>query len=271
MTAKPLTTIGYDEHRFLIADDRSFVRSLINSMLLRAGARQISQVASGKEAIEHLEKAGGGVDCVISDWNMQPINGLELLQKVRAGLVRHTSPELCFLLLTGAADAALVNAAIALDVHAYVVKPVSYDKLVKAIGSARERKIALRSPKAYLAVAGLETPADIKTEVQRQAPWMLWMAKSPRRRQWEERLTAARDESKHVSEAAPSKRDFGDTKRLLISNIAAGSVLAEDIFGAEGRLLIAAGTILGEGVLARLRELSDASGEEMKLLVGIQK
>src|SRR5271170_4855113 len=91
----------YGELRFLVADDRSFIRTLVNSMLLQEGARHIGRAASGQEAIEVLQKGGGRFDCIISDWNMEPINGVQLLQKIRAGQVPHISPDVCFVLLTG--------------------------------------------------------------------------------------------------------------------------------------------------------------------------
>jgi len=266
MTPQSESARSYSELRFLVADDKPFIRTLVNSMLLRAGVRQIAHAASGTEAMRHLQKAGARTDCVISDWNMEPTNGLELLQKIRAGEVPNTSPELCFVLLTGTANAAIVNAAIALDVHAYVVKPVSYEKLTKAIGQALERRMTFKGPKSYLAVPGLELPKESRKAAERGPAWILGFSKSPREMRAEAHVPGGATLSPVSSEPA-----FVATKKMLLTEVTPGAILAEDIHGPEGQLLLSVGTVLKENVLARLAELASGRAEAMKLLIGIVK
>jgi two-component system, chemotaxis family, chemotaxis protein CheY len=261
--------VAFADLRVLLIDDKPFIRSLVNSMLLRTGVRQIVQAANGEEGIRELRKAGGRFDCIISDFNMQPTNGLQLLRAIRAGQVPGTSSEICFILLTGSGDSETVNFAIALDVHAYLVKPVSQEALVKGMENALQRRMRFQGPRTYLSIAGIDQAKAHGSAPTRTPPWVMWLSNVERRAQWEERLRAVpSDES--AKETAGASLVFKRTERLLITEIAAGSVLAENIHGADGRLLLSASTVLKQNMLARLRELAAESGEEMELLIGWQ-
>ena len=100
---------------------------------------------SGTEAADALGKTR--CDCIISDWNMAPVGGLELLQKVRSAQAPRTPADICFILLTGHADANVVNVAINLDVNAYLVKPVSYEKLIQSIDHAKLKNFGNLDPR----------------------------------------------------------------------------------------------------------------------------
>lgn len=257
----------YGDLRFLVADDRSFIRTLVNGILLQEGARNIARAVSGQDAIKVLQKGGGRYDCIISDWNMEPINGLQLLQMIRAGQVPHISPDVCFVLLTGTADSTVVNTAIVLDVNAYVVKPVAREKLVKAINNGFSRVWKLKSPKYYLAISDVETPAKIKALVERNVPWVVWPKDSLKRRRAEERIQIMRQEALHASHTTALDKIKNQSQRDL-AEIQPGTLLAQDIRDPEGELLIAAGVRLSQNMLARLRELALDSGEQVKLWVG---
>jgi two-component system chemotaxis response regulator CheY len=264
-----MALVPFSDLRVLLVDDKPFIRSLVNSMLLKAGVRHIAQAASGEDAIKELRKAGGRVDCIISDFNMQPVNGLQLLQSIRADQVPGTSAEICFILLTGSGDSETVNLAIALDVHGYLVKPVSQEALLTGIEKALQRRIRFQGPRTYLAIPGLEAAKAHGAEPARSPPWVTWLTnQAERRAQWEERLRAASPDDRPRGETAGQALVFKRTQSLSVTEIPAGSVLAEDIHAPEGRLLLGAGTVLKASMLSRLRELAAESGEEMKLVIG---
>jgi AmiR/NasT family two-component response regulator len=66
-------------------------------------------------------------------------------------------------MLTGNAESDAVKAAIALDVHGYILKPISIEKLVTTIDMAFERSIKLKDAAHYRAV---ELP-DIQEETEK--------------------------------------------------------------------------------------------------------
>lgn len=258
----------YSRTRFLVVDDNAFSRNIVQAMLLKNRAKHITHAASGKEALDALAK--GRCDCVISDWNMAPIGGLELLQRVRSGKAVRTPADICFILLTGHADANVVNVAINLDVNAYLVKPVSYEKLTQILTTALARKWRIKGPKFYESVPGIEIAPPMKASAERAPAWVTWMMKSPKRAQYEERLQQARSEIEPVREAGGARpRVFRNKRQKPLADIPPGSLLAEDIFGEHGKLLIGAGTLLSQTVLGRLQELIVESGDdEAKLWIG---
>src|SRR5437868_5255096 len=108
----------YATLRVLVADDKAFIRSIVQNMLLRLRVKNIMQAANGEQAMKVLRKYNYRIGCIISDWNMDPIGGLELLRSVRCGDIPALPPETCFVMLTGHANETVVKAALALDVHA---------------------------------------------------------------------------------------------------------------------------------------------------------
>jgi DNA-binding response OmpR family regulator len=81
----------YAHKRVLLAEDDPDMRALI-AMALRADGYEVAEARDGGEALELLRGAGmGGVapaaDLVVSDIQMPRVNGLELLERLRAGRV----------------------------------------------------------------------------------------------------------------------------------------------------------------------------------------
>ena len=99
----------YSAHQFLIVDDKQFLRNLIQGMLVRCQGRDILQAADGAAATTILTEPDCQIDCVLCDWNMEPVNGLELLRSIRAGQLENTPRNLCFILLTGYGDESVVS------------------------------------------------------------------------------------------------------------------------------------------------------------------
>jgi len=263
---------AYWKLRFLVADDKAFIRSIVQNMLMRLKVKGILQASNGQQAIKLLRKYGYRIDCVISDWNMDPVGGLELLRTVRTGDVPGLPPETCFIMLTGHAKESVVKAALALDVHAYLVKPVSFEKLVKTIDTARARDIGLKPASHYRALEGLEVPATVKASEAHIPPWVTWITKSPRRTQLEERIKQIRREVAETRRAEDEGEDrsleIKNMRRLAIDEIAPGLILAEDVYANDKALLVASGTVLSLGLISRLKELAAEGGEEAKLWVG---
>ena len=68
--------------RILIVDDSHTVRLIVRSMLRAAGQNNIDEAADGREALAMLSRRHYSL--VISDWNMAPMSGLDLLSAMRA-------------------------------------------------------------------------------------------------------------------------------------------------------------------------------------------
>ena len=68
--------------RILIVDDSHAMRMIVRSMLQAAGQTNIDEAADGREALGLLSRRNYAL--VISDWNMEPMSGLDLLSAMRA-------------------------------------------------------------------------------------------------------------------------------------------------------------------------------------------
>lgn len=110
--------------KILIVDDYVLMRTTLHNLLKGLGFDQVALVASGQEAIEYLNE--NTVDCVISDWNMPELSGLQLLRYVRAHDGLCSVP---FMLITSESSRDYVDAAISAGVSEFVVKPFTAEML----------------------------------------------------------------------------------------------------------------------------------------------
>ena len=75
--------------RVLIVDDQDFIRSLLRHILDVLGCTYISDCADGASARESIRD--NPPDLLIVDWEMAPMDGIELVQKVRSDPTSRTS------------------------------------------------------------------------------------------------------------------------------------------------------------------------------------
>ncbi|MCQ8240726.1 chemotaxis response regulator CheY [Rhizosaccharibacter radicis] len=108
----------------LIVDDYRTMLRIIRNLLKQIGFDSIDEATDGSEALAKLRAKPYGL--VISDWNMEPMTGLELLQAVRAD-ARLTS--LPFIMVTAESKTENVIAAKQAGVSNYIVKPFNAETL----------------------------------------------------------------------------------------------------------------------------------------------
>lgn len=116
--------------KFLVVDDFSTMRRIVRNLLKELGYINAEEAEDGAVALQKLQ--GGGFNFVISDWNMPNMDGLQLLQAVRADpALRH----LPVLMITAEAKKENIIAAAQSGASGYIVKPFTAgtlnDKLVK--------------------------------------------------------------------------------------------------------------------------------------------
>ncbi|AGW13088.1 chemotaxis response regulator CheY [Megalodesulfovibrio gigas] len=114
--------------RILVVDDFSTMRRIIKNILRQLGFNNIEEADDGANAWEMLNK--GGVDFIISDWNMPNMTGIELLRKVRAS---EEFQDLPFLMVTAEAQQENVIEAVQAKVSNYIVKPFTAETLKQKI------------------------------------------------------------------------------------------------------------------------------------------
>lgn len=104
--------------RVLVVDDQQTMRSLIQSALQQIGFVDIATAADGEEGLKSLLSRPAHL--VISDFNMPKLDGLALLRAIRG---HEPTRKTAFIMLTGRADAELVQRAMQYGVNNYISKP----------------------------------------------------------------------------------------------------------------------------------------------------
>lgn len=102
----------------LIVDDYKTMLRIIRNLLKQIGFENVDDAADGAEALEKLREKEYGL--VISDWNMEPMTGFELLKEVRADDKMRKTP---FIMVTAESKTDNVVAAKQAGVDNYIVKP----------------------------------------------------------------------------------------------------------------------------------------------------
>ena len=104
--------------RFLVVDDFSTMRRIVRNLLKELGFTNVDEAEDGQIALSKLQ--AGGFDFVVTDWNMPNMDGLTLLQTIRA---TPTLKHLPVLMVTAEAKKENIIAAAQAGASGYVVKP----------------------------------------------------------------------------------------------------------------------------------------------------
>jgi two-component system, chemotaxis family, chemotaxis protein CheY len=109
----------------LIVDDYSTMLRILRNLLAQLDFNNITDANNGDEALQKLLSAGD-IGLIISDWNMQPMTGLDLLKAVRANAKLKHIP---FIMVTAESKTDNVIAAKQAGVSNYIVKPFNAETL----------------------------------------------------------------------------------------------------------------------------------------------
>ena len=102
----------------LIVDDYKTMLRIIRNLLKQLGFTNVDEATDGSTALRLLRQKDFGL--VISDWNMEPMTGLQLLQEVRSDDKLKSLP---FVMVTAESKTENVVAAKEAGVSNYIVKP----------------------------------------------------------------------------------------------------------------------------------------------------
>jgi two-component system chemotaxis response regulator CheY len=102
----------------LIVDDYKTMIRIIRNLLKQLGFANVDEAGDGSAALDMMRQKQYGL--VISDWNMEPMTGYELLREVRADDRLSNTP---FIMVTAESKTDNVIAAKKAGVNNYIVKP----------------------------------------------------------------------------------------------------------------------------------------------------
>ncbi|HQS08939.1 response regulator [Xanthobacter sp. VNH20] len=119
--------------KILVVDDYKTMVRIIRNLLKQIGFEDVDEASDGTEALSLLKVNKYGL--VISDWNMEPMTGYELLKRVRDDEVLKETP---FIMVTAEAKSENVIAAKKAGVSNYIVKPFNAQTLKGKIDTVFE-------------------------------------------------------------------------------------------------------------------------------------
>lgn len=256
----------FSKRRFLIVDDEPFMLGVLERMLRGFKAGTILKAQDGAVALRLVKDNLSQVDCIISDFNMKPINGLQLLHAVRTGVNPRIPRDQVFIMLTGHGETEVVKSAIMLEVNGYLVKPVASDKMAQTLERVFKKSIDLKGADYYKSVntgaAAVHNDAAAKTPNACVIMPRQDAVKSQVREKIERFRTehATRDGEQEVKIKNRRKCDLGELKEDML--------LAEDIEAEEGVVLLRKGARLTARMVDRLREFAVETGSRDHVWIG---
>ena len=114
----------------LVVDDYSTMIRIICNLLKHLGYQNIDNANDGATALAKMRAKRYGL--VISDWNMEPMSGYDLLRQVRADSALAATP---FIMITAESKTENVIAAKRAGVSNYIVKPFNAQTLQSKIAA----------------------------------------------------------------------------------------------------------------------------------------
>ena len=114
----------------LVVDDYQTMVRIIRNLLKQLGFEDVDEASDGTEALGKMKDRRYGL--VISDWNMEPMTGYELLKQVRSDSSLAKTP---FIMVTAESKTENVIAAKKAGVNSYIVKPFNAQTLRSKIES----------------------------------------------------------------------------------------------------------------------------------------
>jgi two-component system chemotaxis response regulator CheY len=108
----------------LIVDDQKTMLRIIRTLLQQIGFTNVTEALDGTKALELMRTQNFGL--ILSDWNMEPMSGMDFLKAVRGGSVNENVP---FIMVTAENKTENVIAAKQAGVNNYIVKPFNADTL----------------------------------------------------------------------------------------------------------------------------------------------
>lgn len=120
--------------KFLVVDDFSTMRRIVRNLLKELGYSNVDEAEDGVVAMQKL--GAGGIDFVVTDWNMPNMTGIELLRAIRANAQLSHLP---VLMITAEAKKENIIEAAQAGASGYIVKPFTAATLSEKLGKIFEK------------------------------------------------------------------------------------------------------------------------------------
>lgn len=286
-------TVSLSDQTILLVDDEESSRAMVRQMLRRIGFGEVLVASDGYRAMDVLNHHK--VDAVLTDFRMPGMHGLSLLKAIRTGKAAADRNLPCAM-LTSYAERHLVGLAIVLDVDTFLAKPVALEVLAKHMSRMFQYRFEPQSVAEYAAIDVEHAaphltdspPRAVAPPEEPVTPLPVDERQLAEREQaaLQEKIAAAdkraRPQPDQMSDKAPDAAKPRETARpreavgagqparpiparavpegraikVALTEVPEDAVLARDLIGAGGTLLLAAGTPFKRRYMKRLEDLS---------------
>lgn len=139
---------GYSLERlnFLVVDDNKHMRALVKTILHAFGSKNVHDASDGADAFKELRVFPA--DIIITDWNMDPLDGIDFTKLVRTGK-DSPNPFVPIIMLTGHTEMHRIIEARDSGVNEFLAKPISAKSLYSRIRSIIEKPRPFIRTKTY--------------------------------------------------------------------------------------------------------------------------
>ena len=116
--------------KVLVVDDSALMRKIVMKNVREAGFEvEFVEASDGKEGLEKFQ--GGGIDVVLSDWNMPNLDGLTMVKEIRK---LDPDKKVPIIMITTEGSADKVKEAVLAGANNYLAKPFTPDRLREKLG-----------------------------------------------------------------------------------------------------------------------------------------
>ena len=150
--------------RVLVVDDDRFTRQLVRRLLEVLGVVHVQECSDGSQALECLHH---GVDLVITDYAMAPMDGLTFCRAVRAA-ERGVDRRVPIIMMTAHSDVHTVKAARDAGVTELLAKPISVKAVTTRLEAALQRPREFVVTNAYVGPDRRRRRAEVPPEMDRR-------------------------------------------------------------------------------------------------------
>jgi two-component system, chemotaxis family, chemotaxis protein CheY len=140
---------AFEHLRALVVEDNVHMRTLLRSLLMALGIREVLEASSGRDAFEILRERMP--DLVLTDLSMKPLDGIEFTREVRLS-GDSPNPYVPIIMVTGHTERHRVEAARDAGVTEFLAKPITAQNLFLRVAEIVER------PRPYVRCAGYFGP-----------------------------------------------------------------------------------------------------------------
>lgn len=122
--------------KFLVVEDNKFMQTVVRRVLGSLGARDVRECLDGADALKILRTFPA--DIIITDWAMEPLDGIELTRMIRTA-PDSLDPYVPIIMLTAFSEQVRIVEARDAGVNEFVVKPISVNTLFSRIQAVIEK------------------------------------------------------------------------------------------------------------------------------------